>query len=32
MCFLFLLADCIQAFVFFMLSLVYLQGAFSEAH
>lgn len=30
--FLFLLADTIQAFVFFMLSMLYLQGAFEEAH
>ncbi len=30
--FLFLLADTIQAFVFFMLSMLYLQGAVEEAH
>jgi F-type H+-transporting ATPase subunit a len=30
--FLFFLADTIQAFVFFMLSMLYLQGAFEEAH
>lgn len=30
--FLFALADFIQAFVFFMLSLVYLKGAFEHAH
>jgi F-type H+-transporting ATPase subunit a len=32
MYFLFLLADVIQAFVFFMLSMLYLKGAFEEAH
>ncbi|SDN43198.1 ATP synthase F0 subcomplex A subunit [Desulfonauticus submarinus] len=32
MYFLFLLADFIQAFVFFMLSMLYLKGAFEEAH
>ncbi len=30
--FLFMLADFIQAFVFFMLTLVYLKGAFEHAH
>jgi F-type H+-transporting ATPase subunit a len=30
--FLFMLADFIQAFVFFMLALVYLKGAFEHAH
>lgn len=32
MYFLFMLADVIQAFVFFMLSMLYLKGAFEEAH
>ena len=32
MYFLFILADVIQAFVFFMLSMLYLKGAFEEAH
>ena len=32
MYFLFMLADTIQAFVFFMLSMLYLKGAFEEAH
>ncbi|WP_027184510.1 F0F1 ATP synthase subunit A [Desulfovibrio inopinatus] len=32
MYFLFGLADCIQAFVFFMLSMIYLKGAFEHAH
>ncbi|HKK32253.1 MAG TPA: F0F1 ATP synthase subunit A [Desulfomicrobiaceae bacterium] len=32
MYFLFMLAETIQAFVFFMLSMLYLKGAFEEAH
>ena len=30
--FLFLLAKCLQAFIFFMLTMIYLQGAMEEAH
>ena len=32
MYFLFSLADCIQAFVFFMLAMIYLKGSLEHAH
>jgi F-type H+-transporting ATPase subunit a len=30
--FLFLLAKCLQAFIFYMLTMIYLQGAMEHAH